>query len=464
MKTPLQTRQHRTVIYSTALSVRQLSGILLTTVGVLLAFTSVYAIRRAPFVSWIPDQRITSPPGSPPTFATQYFRLIDFDAPNGVMINKNSSNSSVLPATNVKVAACDPIIDTGCTGRNDNPSTGYKVFFNSAALNPGATTITLTVTGKNGGATAYTSFTLRWATSGSYPPTTEALPNRALRLNSSVNGTVTYSTMFVIGDVADDGMGGTIEDVDSIDVGNFTVTSSNTQLLPNSPNNISLVRMPLQEGYIDQATPRQYSLTATTAPGMSGFTTVTVEFHDPDMNYTSTSFVLQAIDYNNTEPSISNASGQKTYVACPIPTPAPSALPFTYTVASGGDSTLPSDLRVTAGSSNTALVPNDFVNNLIVTQPDSNGTGTVKIVPITPLPSLSPGVPQASTITLNVTDDKYSRQTTFLYVAAGRAKRLRKHVQPRNGSVSPGPGSGNGSSPKRRISDRGNAPHQLESD
>ncbi|MBA3831394.1 MAG: hypothetical protein H0X34_05810 [Chthoniobacterales bacterium] len=63
-------------------------------------------------------------------------------------------------------------------------------------------------------------------------------------------------------------------------------------------------------------------------------------------------------------------------------------------------------------------MPNDFVKNLIVTQPAADGTGTVKIVPITPLPSPSPGIPQSSTITLNVTDDKYSRQTTFLYVAA----------------------------------------------
>src|SRR6266481_4606970 len=133
MKNPLQTHQDGTFIYSTALSARKLSGILLTTVGVLLVFTSAYALRRAPFISWIPDQRITSV--TAPTFVTQYFRMIDYDAPNGLTITKNSSNSSVFSAMNVKVTACDPIMDPGCTGTNDG--TGYKVSFNGAALNPG---------------------------------------------------------------------------------------------------------------------------------------------------------------------------------------------------------------------------------------------------------------------------------------------------------------------------------------
>src|SRR5436309_1336575 len=69
MKKSPPTRQHRTAIKSMMLSGRKLSGILLTAVGVLLALTSVYAIRRVPFVSWIPDQRITS--ATAPSFATQ---------------------------------------------------------------------------------------------------------------------------------------------------------------------------------------------------------------------------------------------------------------------------------------------------------------------------------------------------------------------------------------------------------
>jgi hypothetical protein len=131
--------------------------------------------------------------------------MIDYDAPNGLTITTDSSNPSVFDAGSVEVLPCDPNTDTGCTGTNDG--SGYKVSFTGTALSAGATTITLTVTGNNGGATAYVSFTLRWAMPpDSYPPTIEALPNRALRLNSSVNGTVTYSTMFVIGDVRDDGM------------------------------------------------------------------------------------------------------------------------------------------------------------------------------------------------------------------------------------------------------------------
>ncbi|MBA3831393.1 MAG: hypothetical protein H0X34_05805 [Chthoniobacterales bacterium] len=282
---------------------RHLFGVTLTMAGVLLATSSLYALRRPPFFSWIRDQSTVS--STAPVFATQYFRLKDFDG-NGVSFTRSSTNGSVFNAMNVRIMPCDPILDPNCTGVQDQ--TGYKVSFTGPALSQGATTITLSATGKNGGATAYSSFTLRWASAGLYPPTIEALPNQTIRLSSPSNGTATYSTMFVIGDLQNDG---TTEDVDSIGTGDFTVTSNNTILLPNSPNNISLARMPAPLGYIDQATPRQYLLQATTAAGQQGVATVTVEFHDPDLNSTSTSFVLQAIDFNNTPPSISNASNQR---------------------------------------------------------------------------------------------------------------------------------------------------------
>ena len=44
------------------------------------------------------------------------------------------------------------------------------------------------------------------------------------------------------------------------------------------------------------------------------------------------------------------------------------------------------------------------------------GVGTVTITPILPLPAL--GVPQASTMTLTVTDDLHTRQSSFLYVVS----------------------------------------------
>ncbi len=413
MRTPLPTITHDRPKRKLHL-LRCYAALGLVGASIFLAAASAYsvALRRPPFMSWIPDQRITS--ATAPTFATQYFRLIDYDAPNGVSFMRLSSNPAVFSMLKVNVGLCVVGVDTACTGVQDG--TYYKVSFTGPALMPGATTITLTANGKNGGASGYVSFTLRWVTVGSNPPTIEALPNQALQLPST-NGTVTYSTMFVIGDVKEDGK---TEDVSEIGTSDFTVTSSNPGLLPNSPNNISLVQMPPPAGYIDQATPREYLLEATTVAGQKGTTTVTVEFSDPDSNLTSTSFVLQAIDSTNSPPTISAASDQlpKTYLPHPVPTPAPSAAPFKYVVTSGGDGADLSELRVLATSSNPTLVPNDFVNNLTVTQPSSAGTGTITVVPVTPLPLPSPGVPQTATITLNVTDDKYSRQSSFLYVAS----------------------------------------------
>ncbi len=268
---------------------RRISAVTLTVAGVLLATGSLYALRRPPFLSWIRDQSKIS--SQAPNFDTQYFRVKDFDG-NDVSFTINSSNSAVFNKNNVMVGLCDPMIDPTCTGLQD--MTGYKVFFMGPALSAGATTITVIAKGKNGGATAYTSFTLRWAPAAFNPPTVEALPNAVLQLKP--DGTAKYSTMFVIGDLVRDMNGKLVEDLDSIGTSNFTVTSSNPSLLPNDPNNISLTLMPLPAGYIDPATPRTYLLEATTLAGaLPGYTVVTVELRDLEMpipNRVTTSFVL----------------------------------------------------------------------------------------------------------------------------------------------------------------------------
>jgi hypothetical protein len=84
----------------------------------------VQAINHPPFVSWIPDQRITTET----TFATQYFRIINYDAP-GVTISvmKQSTNSDWYPSSRVHVSPCttQPDYDAGCA----DDGTGYKLTF-----------------------------------------------------------------------------------------------------------------------------------------------------------------------------------------------------------------------------------------------------------------------------------------------------------------------------------------------
>ena len=143
--------------------------------------------------------------------------------------------------------------------------------------------------------------------------------------------------------------------------------------------------------------------------------TITATEKPPGNLKTSTSFVLDVIDTNAN-------SGPPSFT----PAPSPSGSYIEHNVAQSTsiaynfkaiDSQTPkSELLVTATSSNANLVPNDFVHNLVVTQPNSSGFGTVTITPLA-LPSPSPGVPQAATITLSVTDDAYTRRKQFLYVA-----------------------------------------------
>ena len=141
---------------------------------------------------------------------------------------------------------------------------------------------------------------------------------------------------------------------------------------------------------------------------------ITITATDAQCNSTSASFVLNVIDGNtNSPPSIIGATSTPSYLEQDV-TQTPPYVLYHFQVADG--ETLPKQLLVTATSSNAKLVPNN-TTHLTVTSMSDSGAGTLKITPVLPLPSPSPGVPQAATITLSVTDDAYTRRTQFLYVA-----------------------------------------------
>ncbi len=364
------------------------------------------AINHPPIISWLPDQRVTTGSG----WVTKYFRIIDPDGTTSFTFPKQSTNSMWYSAQNVAVSACDQAdFDAGCA----DDLTGYKVTFSNTPATPGYAAIRLGAQDTGSPAlTSYTSFTLRVDAMGTInPPSIGALPNRVLQLQTS--GVATYTTHFVIGDLDTNGM----EDVSSINAGDFILRSSNQMLLDNL--SIAVTLNPADDYYAPLEPPRSYTLTATTKVGAApGVTTVTVELSDPDLipNYTSTSFVLQTVANSDAPPSFGSSS-DGTYLVCPVPTPNPTPPQYHFTVISN-DSTPVEDLRVTARSSNTNLVSNDATHLFCSTPAPTTGIGTVTIIPNLPLPTPSPGVPQSSTITLTVSDGSYQRQSTFLYVAS----------------------------------------------
>ena len=98
--------------------------IFLAFISLIFAADVTQAINHPPFVSWIPDQRITTET----TFATQYFRIINYDAPEvTISVMKQSTNSDWYPSSRVHVSPCttQPDYDAGCA----DDGTGYKLTF-----------------------------------------------------------------------------------------------------------------------------------------------------------------------------------------------------------------------------------------------------------------------------------------------------------------------------------------------
>ncbi len=352
---------------------RYIVALCLILAGLVLAASAIKGSQNhPPFVGWLADQAVYGP-----GFATQYIRIEDYDG-NPFTITKVSSNENFYHAVNVHVDLCtmQPDFDAGCP----NDGHGYKVSFspNPDPMSPPPHVATITLKAKEngaGGLTGSTSFTLRLNDPlvNINPPTIQNLPNRALPIGAG--NVASYKTEFVVGDLNEDGM----EDVCLDESQGATcastltasATSDNHTLLLDYPDGIQIDLMSPDADLLAQELPRHYLLTATTLPGQTGTATVTVNLTDKDNNVTSTSFVLRVFPSSDAEPSISNTS--LSYEEQVLPA---TSLTHQFTVASN-DSTLKQDLFVTAWSSNTKLVPNDFVNNIQVTQPISTGAGSV---------------------------------------------------------------------------------------
>jgi hypothetical protein len=362
----------------------------------------------------VPDQLVTV---AGQGYATQYLQVIHDGG--GVASVDSSTNVGFYSTTDLEFLQCTTTdVTAGCA----DTTTGYKVIFDKTPTADGATSIRLAFT--ENGLTAYTAFTLRRNVAGvANPPTIQNLPSRVV-LSSSVSHTVTYNTQFVVGDLDSGGSedvcdnSGGSEDCSQGSTLVLNATSDNHMLLADSPSGIQLTLMPPSQDSTLAAmeAPRHYTLTATPIANRTGKATVTLKVTDSEGNATTTAFVLVVAD-NGNPPSISNPTDDNFEEQTSL-TPGSSTL-HNFTVADL-DGNL-DQLRVSAFSSNTNLVPNDFTNNLIVTPPDVNGNGGhVQIVPnLAALLPLSPGpgkLPQAATITLSVSDQVYTRQVSFLYV------------------------------------------------
>jgi hypothetical protein len=365
--------------------------ILLTSVNVFGTTTN-----HPPTVSWIEDQAITDLANN--QFATVYFRAWDKEDPLTIPTATIENDPIFIEPGQVHVGTCDPQSEPGCPQDH-----GFKVTFDPLTHGDGAATIVIKATDA-GGASAASSFTLRKQSGAVNPPVVAGIPNEQIQKNSTLG----YGPVwFVVDDLDANG----VDDTIGLN-GDSTVTPSGV-----SDNHDVVADADIQ--FTPPVNGLRWSVSVFPNPNNSpGRAVITITFTDqstPVPFKTSTSFVLDVID------TMSNA-------APPSFTPAPSpsgtwiehnvtqSQTIVYNFKVTDSQTPKSQLLVTATSSNANLVPNDSVH-LACSTPGSTGIGTVTIMPMTPLPSPSPGVPQAATITLSVTDDAYTRRKQFLYVA-----------------------------------------------
>ena len=318
-------------------------------------------------------------------------------------MENEAGNSNFMPPGSAHINPCNSQSDSGCP-----PDHGYKVTFDRLTNGDGEATIVIIATDASG-ATGRSSFTLRKQSGAVNPPVLAGIPNEQITLGTGF----AYGPVWFV-----------IDDLDSIGVDDTLGLNGQPTVVPSgTSDNHDVV---LDEGiaftwlgglkWSVKVTPKVGAI-----PGTAVITITATDSSDFRALKTSTSFVLDVIDTtsNQAPPSFTAApSPSGTWIEHNVTQSDTAIYHFKVT----DSQTQKSQLLVTATSSNGNLVPNDFANNLMVTQPDSSGVGTVTIKPVLPLPSPSPGVPQAATITLSVTDPaspdtSYTRREQFLYVA-----------------------------------------------
>ena len=305
------------------------------------------AVNFRPEVSWIADQRTT--PGV--AVNSIAFTVSDVEtAAASLTLSASSSNTTLLPLSGITF---------GGSGGNRTVSLA------PVAGQSGTATITLTV--NDGVKTSATAFTLTAATAvgGNTAPTISALASETISVGSAFGPAV-----FITKD--------TEQAENTLTV---TSASSNTTLVPVS-------------GIALTGTTYGRTVHVTPASGQSGRATITLTCSD-GTNTSSTALVLDVIA-SNTTPAFTSVPRLATINLGDTPQP----IAFTISDVE----TQLSDLRVTATSSNTTLLPNA---NLVL-----GGSGANRTLTATPVS----GQTGAATITLALNDGDHVRRTQVLFV------------------------------------------------
>lgn len=303
------------------------------------------AVNFRPDISWIADQRTT--PGV--AVSNIAFTVSDVEtAAASLTLSATCSNTTLLPVSGITF---------GGSGSN------RTVSLSPASGQSGTATITLTVS--DGVKTSATAFTLTVANSvgGNTAPTISAFASETVSVGS-VFGPAVYIT----------------KDTEQAE-NTLTVTSasSNTTLVPAS-------------GIALTGTTYGRTVQVTPASGQSGRATITLTCSD-GTNTSSTAFVLDVIA-SNTAPAFTSVPRLATMNLGDTPQP------IAFTI--GDAETQLNDLRVTATSSNTSLLPNA---NLAL-----GGSGANRTLTATP----ASGQTGAATITLAVNDGDHVRRAQVL--------------------------------------------------
>jgi dienelactone hydrolase len=319
-------------------------------------------VNHRPTITWIADQRST--PGTAVNGIA--FTIDDAETTAALLtITATSSNATLLPLANIVLGGSGASRTVSLT-----PVSGQS----------GTTTITLTVSdGTKSSAMAFT-FTVAATVSGNTAPTIQSIASETIAA-----GTV-YGSMPLI-----------VRDTEQAETTlTLTATSSNTTLVPVS----SIVFGGQSYGRTLQVTP---------AAGQSGRSTITVTVSD-GTNTSSIAFVLDVVS-GDAPPLI---SGLPTVHSTDLGS-TPAAIAFIVNDAE----TATTDLRVTAFSSNTSLVPDSAIT--------LGGNGTSRSLTISPLI----GQTGAATITLSLSDGSYSRRAQLLMVVTDASATAAQFSRPR---------------------------------
>lgn len=319
-------------------------------------------VNHRPTITWIADQRTT--PGTAVNGLA--FTVGDVETAAGSLtISATSSNTTLLPVANLVLGGSGASRTISIT-----PASGQS----------GLSTITLTVSdGEKTSAMAFT-LTVAATVSGNTAPTIQSIAGETIQA-----GSVFGSQPLIVRDT---------EQAESSLT--LTAASSNTTLVPVS----SIVFGGQSYGRTIQITP---------AAGQSGRSTITVTVSD-GTNTSSIAFVLDVVS-GDAPPAI---SGLPTVHSMTLGS-TPAAIAFTVS----DTETSAADLRVTATSSNTSLVPDAAIS--------FSGSSDSRSLTISP----QSGQTGAATLTLSLSDGSYKRRTQVLFVVTDPAAASAQFSRPR---------------------------------